>query len=118
MLGDKGLFEDMSRVASGAASALGGIRARLEGDIRDHLERLLQRMNLVSREEFDIVSAVAAKAREEQEILTERLAALEARLARASAPRKAAPVPSGRRRNTAEPLKPKAGRPRRPRDKS
>jgi hypothetical protein len=81
MLGDKRLFDDMARVANGAAGALGGIRSRMEGELRDHVERLLLRMKLVTREEFDVVAALAQKARAEQEVLTERLAALEARLA-------------------------------------
>jgi BMFP domain-containing protein YqiC len=81
MLGDKRLFDDMARVANGAAGALGGIRSRMEGELRDHVERLLLRMKLVTREEFDVVAALAQKARAEQETLTERLAALEARLA-------------------------------------
>ena len=38
-------------------------------------------MDLVSREEFEAVKAMAAKAREEQEVLLQRIEALEARLA-------------------------------------
>ena len=44
------------------------------------IERILARMDLVKREEFEAVKAMAAKAREEQEILAERLAELEKRL--------------------------------------
>ena len=80
MLGDRRLFDDMARVASGAAGAFGGIRSRMEGELRDHVERLLARMKLVTREEFEVVEALAQKARAEQEILAERLAALEAQL--------------------------------------
>jgi BMFP domain-containing protein YqiC len=87
MLGDRRLFDDMARVASGAAGAFGGIRSRMEGELRDQVERLLARMKLVTREEFEVVEALAQKARAEQEILAERLAALEARLgAQASSP--------------------------------
>jgi BMFP domain-containing protein YqiC len=60
----------------------------MEGELRDHVERLLARMKLVTREEFDVVEALAQKARAEQEILAERLAALEARLGAAPARRK------------------------------
>src|ERR1700735_5400227 len=80
MLGDRRLFDDVARVASGAAGAFGGIRSRMEGELRDHVERLMLRMKLVTREEFEVVEALAQKARAEQEILTERLAALEAKL--------------------------------------
>jgi BMFP domain-containing protein YqiC len=109
MLGDKRLFDDMARVASGAAEALGGVRSRMEGELRDHVERFLLRMKLVTREEFDVVSALAQKAREEQERLALRVAALEAALAGAKTPaprRKAAPSgtkpkPAQRRRGEA-----------------
>jgi BMFP domain-containing protein YqiC len=80
MLGDKRLFDDVARVASGAAGAFGGFRSRMEGELRDQVERLLGRMNLVTREEHEIALALAQKARAEQEILAERLAALEASL--------------------------------------
>ena len=112
MLGDRRLFDDMARVASGAAGALGGMRSRMEGELRDHVERLMLRMKLVTREEFEIVAALAQKARAEQELLTERLAALEAELAgRKPAPRAAKkpasssggahPQPARRRRGPA-----------------
>ncbi|HEX4508214.1 MAG TPA: accessory factor UbiK family protein [Alphaproteobacteria bacterium] len=91
MLGDKRLFDDVARVASGAAGAFGGIRSRMEGELRDHVERLLARMKLVTREEFEVVEALAQKARAEQEILAERLAALEARLGPNAAPAKSVP---------------------------
>lgn len=71
----------MTRVASGAAEALGGMRARMEGELRDQSERLLARMNLVTREEFNIVSELARTARLEQEKLAVRVAALESQLA-------------------------------------
>ena len=74
------LFEDFARVAQGAAGALAGLRDELEARIKDQVDRVLSRMNLVRREEFDAVQAMAAKARREQEALTTRLAALEAKL--------------------------------------
>jgi len=80
MVTERRFFDDVTRVASGAAGALGGIRSRLEGELRDHVDRLLARMNLVTREEHDVVAAMAAKARAEQEALAKRLAALEERL--------------------------------------
>jgi len=45
--------------------------------VRQRLERLLDGMNLVTREEFDAVKAMAAKARSENEALNKRLAAME-----------------------------------------
>lgn len=74
-------FDDVARVAAGAAGALSGMRGEIEARFRDQLERVLAGMDLVSREEFEAVKAMAAKAREEQEILLRRVEALEARLA-------------------------------------
>jgi BMFP domain-containing protein YqiC len=74
-------FDDMTRVASGAMGALSGVRGEIEARFRDQLERILAGMDLVSREEFEAVKAMAAKAREEQEVLQQRIAELEARLA-------------------------------------
>jgi BMFP domain-containing protein YqiC len=49
--------------------------------VRDQLERVLAGMDLVSREEFEAVKAMAAKARDEQEVLLRRIVALESQLA-------------------------------------
>ena len=73
-------LDDLARVASGAFGALTGVRTEIEARIRDQLERFLGRMDLVTREEFDAVQAMAAKARAAQEALEQRLAAAEARL--------------------------------------
>jgi BMFP domain-containing protein YqiC len=80
MQNDNRIFEDLARVASGALSALTGVREEVEARLRDQFQHILDRMNLVRREEFEAVQAMAAKARDEQEKLAERLAALEARL--------------------------------------
>ena len=74
-------FDDLARMASGAAGALTGMRGEIEARFRDQLERLLAGMDLVSREEFEAAKEMAAKAREEQEILLRRIEALETRLA-------------------------------------
>ena len=74
-------FDDLARMASGAAGALTGVRGEIEARFRDQLERVLAGMDLVSREEFEAARAMAAKAREEQEILLRRIDALETRLA-------------------------------------
>ena len=80
-------FDDIARVAGGAVGALSGVRADIEARLRDQLERVLSGMDLVSREEFEAVKAMAAKARDEQEELLRRIAALESQLADATASR-------------------------------
>jgi len=80
-------FDDMARVASGAASALSGVREEIEARLRGQLERILAGMDLVSREEFEAVKTMAAKARAEQEDLLRRVAELEAGSEGGAAPR-------------------------------
>ncbi len=75
------LFDDLARVASGAINTLGGVREEIELRFKERLERLAAEMDLVTREEFDAVQAMAAKARAEQESQKARLDRLEERLA-------------------------------------
>lgn len=77
---DNRLLDDLARVASGALGALTGVRGEIETRLREQFERILGRMDLVTREEFEAVRAMAAKARAEQEALEKRVASLEARL--------------------------------------
>lgn len=115
MVGEKRLFDDMARVASGAASALGGIRSRMEGEARDQVERLLLRMNLVTREEYEVVAALAAKARAEQEDLALRVAALEAKLSALQPKPRAGGATRRSSRAERVPAKPRTARARSPR---
>jgi BMFP domain-containing protein YqiC len=106
MQGDNRLLDDLTRVATGAFSALAGVREEVEGRMREQVEKILGRAHLVTREEFDAVQAMAAKARAEQETLAERVAALEARLAPTSSgksPAKSAAKPASRARRSAKP---------------
>jgi BMFP domain-containing protein YqiC len=82
------IFDDIARVANGAAGALSGVRGEIEARLRGQLERILAGMDLVSREEFEAVKAMAAKARAEQEDLRRRLAELEAGDKRSPPPRR------------------------------
>jgi hypothetical protein len=84
------LLDDLARVATGALGVAAGMRSEIEARLRDQFERVLSNMDLVSREEFDAVKAMAAKARAEQEDLAARLAALEAQLGKVPKPRKTA----------------------------
>ncbi|MBX7145873.1 MAG: accessory factor UbiK family protein [Alphaproteobacteria bacterium] len=70
-------FEDMSRVASGFLGSLSSFRQELEIWVQDCVERLLMRINYVKREEFEVVKAMVAQARADQEMLKERLDKLE-----------------------------------------
>jgi BMFP domain-containing protein YqiC len=71
------LLDDLAKVANGAVSAASGVKEEMNAFMRQQMERLLADMELVSRDEFEAVKAVAAKARLEQEKLGKRLAKLE-----------------------------------------
>ncbi|HEX9463248.1 MAG TPA: accessory factor UbiK family protein [Alphaproteobacteria bacterium] len=75
------LLDDLARAASGALGALAGVRGEIEAQLRSRLEAWLKAQNLVTREEFEAVKAMAAKARLENEALAARLAELEKKLA-------------------------------------
>ena len=72
-------FDDLARMASGAFGTMASLRAEFENQVRQQLDGLLARMKLVTREEFEAMQAMLAKAREEQEKLAARVAALETR---------------------------------------
>jgi BMFP domain-containing protein YqiC len=74
-------FDDLARVAAGAMGTLSGMKSEVESRVREQFERVLAGMDLVSRDEFEAVKAMAAKARSEQEDLQKRVAGLESRLA-------------------------------------
>jgi BMFP domain-containing protein YqiC len=78
---DNRLFDDLARAANGALGALAGLRAEFETHLRGWAESWLKSQNRVAREEFEVVRAMAAKARMENEALQARIAALEAKLA-------------------------------------
>ena len=73
-------LDDIARVASGAFGAASGMRTEAEAAIRERLRRFAGDMDWVSREEFEAVKAMAAKARAEQDALAKRVATLEAEL--------------------------------------
>lgn len=75
------LFDDIAKVAGGAMGTVGGIREEAEAAIRQRLERILSDLDVVPRDEFDAMAAVARRAREEQETLAAKVEAMEARIA-------------------------------------
>jgi BMFP domain-containing protein YqiC len=72
-------FEDMSQLMTNAMGVAQGARDEAETAMKSWFDRFLADRNLVTREEFDAVRAMAQKAREENELLKARIEALEAR---------------------------------------
>ena len=57
---DNRFLDDLARVANGAAGALSGVREEVEALVRQRAARFLADMDLVTRDEFEAVKAVAA----------------------------------------------------------
>lgn len=74
-------LDDLARMAGGALGALSGLKAEIEALVRQQFERIMAGADMVPRDEFEAVRALAIKARSEQEDLEVRVAALEAKLA-------------------------------------
>jgi BMFP domain-containing protein YqiC len=87
------VLNDLSKLANSTAGVLQGAYGEAETMVRHRLEALLDKMDLVTREEFDAVKAMAATARRENEALSKRLDKLEGKTKparRTAAPKTAA----------------------------
>lgn len=74
-------FDELAKLMSNAAGAAQGVRREIDTLVQSQVERILNNLDVVKREEFEVVRTMAAKAREENDSLSQRLAALEAKLA-------------------------------------
>ena len=72
-------LDDLAKMLNGAAGTFAGMGREAESNMRERMREFMGGTDFVSREEFDAVKEMAAKAREENEKLAERLAALEAK---------------------------------------
>ncbi len=72
------VFDEFAKLMTEAAGAAQGAKREMDAIFKAQGEKMLREMNVVSREEFEAVKAMAEKAREENEKLEERLAKLEA----------------------------------------
>ena len=79
-------FDEMARLMNDAAGAAQGVRREFETLVRTQAERVLRDLDVVRREDFEAVKDMARIAREENEALKSRVAALEAALAKAGSP--------------------------------
>ncbi len=73
-------INDLSKMASGAVGSLMDIKQEIEEMISSQLEKLLQKMDLVTKEEFNTTQVMLTKSRIEQEDLKKRIDALELRI--------------------------------------
>ena len=75
------ILDDFAKLMTDAAGMAHGVRREAETVLKTQLERILAGMDVVTREEFEAVREMAQIAREENERLSQRIAALEAKLA-------------------------------------
>jgi BMFP domain-containing protein YqiC len=73
-------FDEVARLMNDAAGVAQGVRREFDTLFRSQAERILGELDVVRREEFEAVKDMARLAREENETLKARIAALEARL--------------------------------------
>ncbi|OJT98552.1 hypothetical protein DEM27_29920 [Metarhizobium album] len=78
--GPNRILDEFAKLMTDAAGAAQGVRREVETAFNAQIERLLNSMDLVKREEFEAVREMAVKARDENDALKARLDALEARL--------------------------------------
>ncbi len=72
------MFDDLVKMINGAAGTVAGMGREAEGSMRDRMREWVGGLDMVSREEFDAVKAMAAAARDDNDLLEARIAALEA----------------------------------------
>ena len=77
MTGPNRFLDDMAKLMTNAMGVAQGARTEAETAMRSWMDRWLADRDFVTREEFDAVRAMALKAREENEALKARIAALE-----------------------------------------
>ncbi len=78
------LYDEFAKLMNDAAGVAQGVRREFDSVMRTQAERIMRDMDVVHREEFEAVKEMARLAREENEALQARVAALEARLGSSS----------------------------------
>lgn len=103
MQSENRFFDDFAKMVNGIAGTVAGAGREAEAAMRERAKEFVGRMDFVSREEFEAVKEMAAKARAEAEALKARLDKLEGAAKPAAAPKaaakpavKAAPKPAAK----------------------
>ena len=77
MQSENRMFDDFVKVLNGAAGTFTGVSREAQSGVRERAREWLGGLDFVSRDEFDAVKAMAAAARDENDVLKARLDALE-----------------------------------------
>ena len=81
MQSENKMFDDLVKMVNGFAGTMAGMGREAESSMREKMREWVAGQDFVGRDEFDAVKAMAAAARDENEILKARIAALEAKVA-------------------------------------
>ena len=95
MQSENRLFDDFVKMMNGVAGTMAGMGREAEASAREKMREWMAGADFVSRDEFEAVKAMAAAARDENEILKSRIAALEGKVAGPAAGAKRATKPKG-----------------------
>jgi BMFP domain-containing protein YqiC len=79
-------LDEIARLMNDAAGVASGVRREFDTVLRNQAERMLRELDVVKREEFEVVKEMAQIAREENEALKARIAALETKIGTGSRP--------------------------------
>ena len=91
MQSENRMFDDMVKMVNGLAGTFAGMGREAEVSAREKMREWMAGSDFVGRDEFEAVKAMAAAARDENDILKARIAALEAKVAGPAAGTKRAP---------------------------
>ena len=81
MQSENKMFDDLVKMVNGFAGTMAGMGREAESSAREKMREWMGGQDFVGRDEFEAVKAMAAAARDENEILKARIAALEAKVA-------------------------------------
>lgn len=97
MQSENRLFDDFVKMVNGVAGTFAGMGREAEASAREKFREWMAGSDFVGRDEFEVVKAMAAAARDENEVLNGRIAALEAKIAgRAAGTSKRGATPRGK----------------------
>ena len=108
MQSENRFFDDLAKMVNGIAGTVAGAGREAEAAMRERAKEFVGRMDFVSREEFEAVKEMAAKARAEAEALKARLDKLEGAAKPAAAKPAAAPAAAASKPAAKPTPKPKA----------
>lgn len=80
MQNENKILDDLAKLATGAVGVLQGLRGEIQEAVQQQIDKIVDRMELVSREEFEAAKEMAMLARKENEELSARILALEAQI--------------------------------------